>query len=542
VIAPTEVGSRSQRDQRLLLIRVTASILIALVVIRVAWIADDSLITLRTALNLANGFGAGFNPDESIQAYTHPLWFLLWLLIGTLTSQWILGILVFGIACTTASVWVIFRQATEPWLIIAAFSALVFSNAFIEYAASGLENPLSYLLLGVATVLSWRISQPTNASDLSAFLLGISWAGIMLTRADLVLFILPLALYIVWSLRNQIRSLLLLLLSTLIPLIVWYSWSYTTYGSVVPNTFAAKRNVDISFSEILFQGVRYIVLSVAQDPWTGIVLIVGITGTLLTGATFHKISIVGVIFYLAYVLYIGGDFMSGRFLAVPVYVTVLSLVMAVSERDRRSRLFTSIFPPAVGRQSVVAVALFGVLPLLVFNSANQPPTAIALPTTQRWDFGANAGIADERGFSVEQGRSLFDWYETVGAQELIEDFSAAADANARLNIGDLRELSSRWAEETDAEPVMDFGVACGGLGSLAMSTGPLVHWVDPCGLTDGFLASLPYTAYNLHWRAGHFERDLPAGYLEALQAGDPGKIADPQLAIRLRDVWERIRS
>jgi arabinofuranosyltransferase len=45
--------------------------------LRTAWISDDALITTRTVLNLLGGYGASFNIDERVQAYTHPLWFLI---------------------------------------------------------------------------------------------------------------------------------------------------------------------------------------------------------------------------------------------------------------------------------------------------------------------------------------------------------------------------------------------------------------------------------------------------------------------------------
>ncbi len=42
-----------------------------------AWIGDDAYITFRVVDNFINGYGLRFNPDERVQAYTHPLWMLL---------------------------------------------------------------------------------------------------------------------------------------------------------------------------------------------------------------------------------------------------------------------------------------------------------------------------------------------------------------------------------------------------------------------------------------------------------------------------------
>ena len=49
----------------------------AVVFVRTAWLCDDAYITLRTVSNFVAGFGPRFNVAERVQAFTHPLWFLL---------------------------------------------------------------------------------------------------------------------------------------------------------------------------------------------------------------------------------------------------------------------------------------------------------------------------------------------------------------------------------------------------------------------------------------------------------------------------------
>src|SRR5687768_16592700 len=39
-----------------------------------AWLGDDAYITFRVVWNFLHGYGLTFNPDERVQAYTHPLW------------------------------------------------------------------------------------------------------------------------------------------------------------------------------------------------------------------------------------------------------------------------------------------------------------------------------------------------------------------------------------------------------------------------------------------------------------------------------------
>lgn len=49
----------------------------AVIVVRTAWVSDDSYITFRTVDNIVNGYGPTWNTTERVQAYTHPLWMLL---------------------------------------------------------------------------------------------------------------------------------------------------------------------------------------------------------------------------------------------------------------------------------------------------------------------------------------------------------------------------------------------------------------------------------------------------------------------------------
>src|SRR5687767_14174543 len=44
---------------------------------RTAWASDDAFITLRSIDNLVNGYGMTWNPAERVQAFTHPLWYLV---------------------------------------------------------------------------------------------------------------------------------------------------------------------------------------------------------------------------------------------------------------------------------------------------------------------------------------------------------------------------------------------------------------------------------------------------------------------------------
>jgi arabinofuranosyltransferase len=75
-------------------------------------------------------------------------------------------------------------------------------------------------------------------------------------------------------------------------------------------------------------------------------------------------------------------------------------------------------------------------------------------------------------------------------------------------------------------------ITYGNVGMVGYFSGPNVYLVDPAGLTDAFLARLPPRAVP-NWRAGHWVREIPAGYLESRSQGG-NRLAEPMLA-RLYD-------
>ena len=64
------------------------------------------------------------------------------------------------------------------------------------------------------------------------------------------------------------------------------------------------------------------------------------------------------------------------------------------------------------------------------------------------------------------------------------------------------------------------------VGMAGYYTGPDRHIIDVYALCDPLLARLP-TA--VPWRIGHFQRDIPAGYWESVNA-DRNLIEDPEIA------------
>lgn len=540
-VAPTTSGSGTElADRRILTIaRVLAVGLVVVACLRIAWIGDDALITLRTALNITHGWGPGFNATESVQAYTHPLWFLAWTGLGAATSQWILGILALSLALTGVAVGLVaWRTRTLARLIVVA-ALLVFSTAFVEYATSGLENPLAYAMVGTLIALTLPTSALHDRHRLGwAVLVGLTGAAVVLTRMDLAVLVLPIAVVLVVRERRDLRVLALMLAAAALPLGAWFAWSRLTYDAWLPNTFAAKRNLHIPLTEIIVQGFRYLWVTFETDPVTLGAIVLGLAAALALGRRETRTWAVGVCLYIGYVVWIGGDFMVGRFLAVPVFVAVF--LLAVVEPSPELPRGGSVADPwlttaAVGFVLVLMVGAF---------LAGSTPMALSAATTERWtvDWNTKGGIADERGFWGPD-RALSNIVFNLALGYTNPDFvGPSTGASMGRSLREIDKSAKNWPR-TDSYVGLpdDVAVFCGGLGQAGIASGPRVHLVDDCGLTDRFLAERPFTSQDFQWRIGDFHRAVPDGYLDAIHADNPGLMKDPADAAALARLWKSIR-
>src|SRR5262245_37351062 len=119
-----------------------------LLLIRTAWLDDDAYITFRTVDNVLNGYGLRWNVVNRVQAYTHPLWMFATTGVAAVTGEVYYASLLLSIAVSVATIALVLSKITKT-LPSAAFaiSALILSKAFVDYSTSGLENPLTHLLL-----------------------------------------------------------------------------------------------------------------------------------------------------------------------------------------------------------------------------------------------------------------------------------------------------------------------------------------------------------------------------------------------------------
>lgn len=433
-------------------------VLLCLVIAR-SWLCDDAYITLRTVDNLVHGWGLRWNVADRVQTYTHPLWMLLLAAGYALTREPYFTTLFSSWTVTAIGAYlIVFRLARTPSAGVWTTLALAGSVSFCDYATSGLENPLTHLLL-ISFVLAHATALPT---------LTLCSALLTLTRPDALLLCLPTLIHALWRSRHQLPWQRLLLAGS--PAVAWLIFSMMYYGFPWPNTAYAKLGSGIPSSELVQQGFYYLGDSLYNDPLTLTVVAGAIVLALLRGQRAQRLLALGLLLHLAWVVRAGGDFMSGRFLT-PAFVLSVALLARHQPASRILLLLTLVLG-VIGPRATWRLG----------TSTRSAPIA--------------HGIADERGF-----------------------YLAATGLAARLYSGpnithDARIAASALRARGRALIRLDtFG--CGIFGYYA---GPNIHIVDEWALTDPLLARLP-ALRQLHWRIGHFVRGVPSGYMKSLSSG-----------------------
>jgi len=442
--------------------------------------SDDAFFTFRTISNFAAGHGLVWNVGERVQIYTHPLWMFVLAAAVFFTHEFFYTGLAVSILVSIAAAVVFARWiASTPMVAVLGIATLIVSKAYLDYSTSGLENPLSHLLLVVYLAVyfgargsRWRVLTLFFIAALAA-----------VNRLDLFLIYLPSLLYVLWKERSW-RTLGLAGLG-LLPWIVWEVFSLVYYGFPLPNTAYAKLLSGIPSREVLEQGYYYMLNSAKVDPITLVIVLAGVLASIILIRGSSIPIAIGVILYLVYIVRIGGDFMSGRFLTVPLLAS-LSILSRIQLPDRW--------------------ALAGLVLVVVAGLAAPSPTLLSLSDYDESQSGAidRWGVADERA--------------------VYSPSTALIQARRHVNLPNHPWVDEGIAARQSGASVLVRTTS----GIFTFYAGRDVHVIDLLGLGDALIARLP-AAPDPHWRIGHFERRPPAGYAESLETGE-NRIADPDLA------------
>ncbi len=351
------------------------------------WIADDGLIVLRTLRNLFAGNGPVFNAGERVEAntstaWTYLLWFWAWITDGQLeyVALWV------ALVCSVAAIPIAMYGSArlfgtriggltgDGWTLLLPFGAVIYIAIppARDFATSGLENGLCIFWAAVlwCQLVAWARRGPhTSRRSAAATLVLAFTAGLApLIRPELailgglvllVVFFAPLG----WKMRLGV-----VVVAGTLP-VGYQIFRMGYYALLVPNPAVAKdasgAKWDQGFAYLtnLF-GPYVLVLPVVLAAVAGVLLIVGgrmrarraaATGAdatadsvdatadsttdtrssrlagwsrrLQSSTAVVTVVVLAGIVLIVYWMRQGGDFMHGRVLLVPVFITLLPLMV-----------------------------------------------------------------------------------------------------------------------------------------------------------------------------------------------------------------------
>ncbi len=357
------------------------------------------------------------------------------------------------------------------------------SNAFFDFTASGLENPLAYVFLLIYVYKYKKIFDSVCNKNSSfeknqiqkLFIIG---GIILLIRHDLLLLILPSLIYVIFSkkLYKKKFDMFKVILLLLFPIILWSIFSSIYYGFIFPNTAYAKLNTGIDRISLLKQGVKYFLASLSFDTITLCFILFSLVYCLINKSKKYLNYLgLGVVLNLIYIFYIGGDFMQGRFFS---YSYLICVVIFLIKKD-----FSS------GNLRI------GVWIALIFYIVAYPHTPLNSSVNYKNEF-LYSGISDERGyyFDVVSLYSYFKWFNNDKGyypEHFFTDY-AVIFKNDKRKVSITRNI-----------------------GIYGYWSGTKKIIIDPYALADPLLARISVQG---KWRIGHFARNVPIGYKESLES------------------------
>ena len=267
---------------------------------------DDEFIVHRYARHCLQGEGLVFNPGERVEGFSTPGWTLVHagaqlLRIPPVTTSLLLSILACAVA--TWAVGELWRRrfADEVWPVPALILAAL--PAFGWHAVVGLGT--TFLAALLATWL-WAFDRAERRRQ-TPWLAGCLLAAACLVRQECALFALPFA----WSQLRARRFGVALL--PWVAIGAWTGFRLLYYGRVVPTSYSVKK---LPLLEDLRYGLEYLGLSTLECG-IAVAVLAACFAPLATSSAL-RVARSGLLLFVAFVVYVGGDYMPLARFFVPV--------------------------------------------------------------------------------------------------------------------------------------------------------------------------------------------------------------------------------
>ncbi|WP_459589349.1 hypothetical protein [Corynebacterium camporealensis] len=478
------------------------------------WMSDDGLIVLRTVRNLEAGNGPVFNVGERVEANTSTLWQYLIYIVRVITGAPLEGIaiwlgLLLSVAALVVGTWATATRLGRGHIVLPA-GALVYIaiSPARDFFTSGLEWGLSIFYLAMLWLLLLRWGDSNRYStDWSPYILAF-WAGLSwLIRPELALYGGLTGILLLAAHRNWRQWLGIFGAALPVPL-AYQIFRMGYYGLLTPHTAVAKSASESAWGS----GWNYLVdLAQPYALYLPLIALVAagmwvVPQKLRSMPTVTYLLIGAGVLHTLYVLRVGGDFMHGRMLLLPLFAILLPFFVLPW------RNWITAVASAFCAVWAVAVVLFS-------------------SPYEDQDYDQELAVVDERDFWTE-----ITFREEGDAPKTAEDFLPALSMNGypeaveKLDAGDAfatRYLENEepktfnwWtsmpAEGTTEPPTLYFM----NLGMTSMNAPLNVRVLDPIGLATPMAARQPRLEDG---RIGH-DKFLPIEWWYADSGTDPDDI------------------
>lgn len=201
---------------------------------------DDSFITFRYARNILAGEGFVYNIGQPVLGTTTPLYTLCMAILGFFSggtgANFPIIALIFNAVLdgfTTILILLVARKLNARWAGIGAALAWAVAPYSVSFAIGGMETSL-YIFLLVGAWVSY-IYQYYSLTALAA-------AFAFLTRPDALALVLPLGFdRLFFDPKRRGKNIgYKEIVAFFLPLVLWFGFSYFYFGTLLPQSIAAK--------------------------------------------------------------------------------------------------------------------------------------------------------------------------------------------------------------------------------------------------------------------------------------------------------------
>lgn len=469
-----------------------------------AWVTDDAYITFRAVEQVFDGNGPVWNPHERVQVYTHPLWFLCLCMVRVVVRDLFFGAILLSGVCCAAMLVLCARLLRSPGKWLTLVICLVGSKSFMDYTTSGLENPLSTLLVCLFAAAAVRAVSAGREAPTSAYVHAYCACGLLATcRHDLTLLCVPVmgVLFLRHVKRVRFWRAATWCVVGMTPLVLWTAFAVFYYGFPFPNSAYAKLGTGLPLLAshydmgLLSRGVLYVRASVLFDPlivvYVGL-LVLAMVGVKRLRVLYHCVG-AALVLHTLYLLKAGGDYMAGRFFSVPIFLCLL-LIAEWADSSRKRAL-------------VLAVPVLAAMVMVTAPIRSTPGYTNPWPSIH-W-------VSDERALYFP-AMSLY--------RHVVSPPEACYPRTS---------VTAKWYRQALAFRRIVGGVYVhGNVGILGYEAGTHKIILDLRGVTDPLLARLPALPNRA---AGHYDREMPKGYDDSVLNGT-NQIEDVAIARLYDDV------